>query len=207
MPGRQYGQLGRYGFNGKEQDAEVKGSGAQYDYGFRIYDPRLGRFLSVDPLFQSFPWYTPYQFAGNKPIIAIDLDGLEEYVVINYYARSGRLARTNIVTLTDKEAKEFVNMQLRTVNKDGTLGSLTAKRKKVLVRHVYLNSQDETYQADEQRNTLSKRELAVYRKGSNIKDKSKHNPFQVEITEGKDAHSTKADFTEEQLSIQEKVVT
>ncbi len=50
----------------------------QYDYGFRIYDARLGKFLSVDPLFKSFPWYTPYQFAGNKPINSIDLDGLEE---------------------------------------------------------------------------------------------------------------------------------
>jgi len=36
--------------------------------------------LSVDPLTQSYPWYTPYQFAGNKPIWAIDLDGLEEWI-------------------------------------------------------------------------------------------------------------------------------
>ena len=49
-----------------------------YDYGFRVYDPRLGRFLSLDPLFAGYPYYTPYQFAGNKPIWAIDLDGLEE---------------------------------------------------------------------------------------------------------------------------------
>ncbi|HTL09870.1 MAG TPA: RHS repeat-associated core domain-containing protein, partial [Chitinophagaceae bacterium] len=68
----------RYGFNGKENDNEVKGEGNQYDYGFRIYDPRVGRFLSVDPLFKGYPWYTPYQFAGNMPIWAIDLDGLEE---------------------------------------------------------------------------------------------------------------------------------
>ncbi|SFQ31305.1 RHS repeat-associated core domain-containing protein [Parafilimonas terrae] len=73
----------RYGFNGKEKDNEVKGEGNQYDYGFRIYDPRTGRFLSVDPLFQSYPWYTPYQFAGNKPIWAIDLDGLEEKTSTN----------------------------------------------------------------------------------------------------------------------------
>lgn len=35
------------------------------DYGMRIYDSRLGRFLSVDPLTQSYPWYTPYQYAGK----------------------------------------------------------------------------------------------------------------------------------------------
>jgi RHS repeat-associated protein len=67
----------RFGFNGKEQDDEVSGSGNSYDYGFRIYNPRLGKFLSVDPLFQSYPWYTPYQYAGNSPIAFIDMDGLE----------------------------------------------------------------------------------------------------------------------------------
>ena len=65
----------RYGFNGKEKDNDP----IQYDYGFRIYDPRLVRFKSVDPLTKSYPWYTPYQFAGNKPIWAFDLDGLEEF--------------------------------------------------------------------------------------------------------------------------------
>lgn len=52
-------------------------SGTSYDYGFRIYDPRVARFLSIDPLFQSYPFYTPYQFAGNNPVKFIDLDGLE----------------------------------------------------------------------------------------------------------------------------------
>ncbi len=68
----------RYGFNGKEKDDEVKGEGLQYDYGFRIYDPRIAKFLSEDPLTKEYPWYTPYQFAGNTPIQANDLDGLEE---------------------------------------------------------------------------------------------------------------------------------
>ncbi len=68
----------RYGFNGKENDNEVKGDGNQQDYGMRIYDPRVGKFLSVDPLYKSYPWYTPYQFAGNKPTRFIDRDGLEE---------------------------------------------------------------------------------------------------------------------------------
>lgn len=79
MPGRNYSSSSsRAGFNGKEQDAEVSGTGNSYDYGFRIYNPRIARFLSVDPLTSSYPWYTPYQFAGNKPIWAIDLDGQEE---------------------------------------------------------------------------------------------------------------------------------
>jgi RHS repeat-associated protein len=79
MPGRVFSSGSyRYGFNGKENDNEVKGTGNQQDYGMRIYDPRVGRFLSVDPLTAHYPWYTPYQFAGNKPIQFIDLDGAEE---------------------------------------------------------------------------------------------------------------------------------
>ena len=53
------------------------------DYGFRLYNPAIGRFLSVDPLAPDYPWYTPYQFAGNKPIWAVDLDGLEEWETNN----------------------------------------------------------------------------------------------------------------------------
>lgn len=79
MPGRKFsaGTTYRYGFNGKENDNDVKGEGNQQDYGMRIYDPRLGKFLSVDPLTKQYPDLTPYQFASNTPNQAIDLDGLE----------------------------------------------------------------------------------------------------------------------------------
>ena len=82
-PGRSYAKSGagyRYGFNGKENDNEVKGVGDQIDYGMRVYDPRVGKFLSTDPLARQFPFYSPYQYAGNKPIWATDLDGAEELI-------------------------------------------------------------------------------------------------------------------------------
>lgn len=95
MVGRSFNVGGyRYGFNGKENDNEVKGEGNQQDYGMRVYDPRLGRFLSIDPLTYSYPYYTPYSFAGNKPIEAIDLDGLEEYRRVHYYDFRGRHERS-----------------------------------------------------------------------------------------------------------------
>lgn len=79
MPGRSYvsGDSYRYGFNGKENDNEVSGNGNTQDYGMRIYDTRLGRFFSVDPLRKDYPELTPYQFASNNPIQNIDFDGLE----------------------------------------------------------------------------------------------------------------------------------
>jgi RHS repeat-associated protein len=63
----------RFSFNGKENDKELK----QQDYGMRIYRPDLGKFLSVDPLADKYPFLTPYQFASNTPIQAVDLDGAE----------------------------------------------------------------------------------------------------------------------------------
>jgi RHS repeat-associated protein len=80
MPGRTYPSTGsnyRWGFNGKENDNEVKGTGNQIDYGMRYYDPRAGRFMSVDPLTKKYPALTPYQYASNTPIQAVDLDGKE----------------------------------------------------------------------------------------------------------------------------------
>ena len=63
----------RFHFNGKEADSEAQ----TQDYGFRIYNPRLGKFLSVDPLTKLYPELTPFQFASNNPIWMIDYDGLE----------------------------------------------------------------------------------------------------------------------------------
>ena len=78
MPGRQFAGSDKYrfGFNGKENDSEW-GSQVIQDYGFRIYNPSIGKFLSVDPLTSSYPELTPYQFASNRPIDGVDLDGLE----------------------------------------------------------------------------------------------------------------------------------
>jgi RHS repeat-associated protein len=79
MPGRTFSANStsyRYGFNGKENDGSAFSTIVQ-DYGFRIYNPAIGKFLSVDPLTEKYPYYTPYQFAGNMPIWATDLDGAE----------------------------------------------------------------------------------------------------------------------------------
>jgi len=71
-----FGSYGKkkYQYCGKERDSE---SGLYY-YGARYYLPWLCRFASVDPLKDKYAFYTPYQYAGNKPINFIDLDGLEE---------------------------------------------------------------------------------------------------------------------------------
>lgn len=63
----------RYGMNGMEQDSEVKGGGNSYTSMFRQYDPRLGRWLSMDPV--NYPWQSDYAAFDNNPIFFADPSG------------------------------------------------------------------------------------------------------------------------------------
>ena len=67
----------RYGYQGSEKDNEVKGSGNSYTTHFRLLDPRLGRWLSIDPKAAKFCFESPYVSMGNRPITHNDIMGDE----------------------------------------------------------------------------------------------------------------------------------
>jgi RHS repeat-associated protein len=73
----------RYGFNGMEKDDEIKGEGNSYDFGARMYDSRVGRWLSRDALESKYPYLSTYNFVSNNPIIAVDPNGKEIIIVTN----------------------------------------------------------------------------------------------------------------------------
>lgn len=64
-----------FAFNGKERDNETYGEGNAYDYGARIYDPRLGRWLSRDPKEGAYPSWSTYNAFMCNPIYIIDPTG------------------------------------------------------------------------------------------------------------------------------------
>ena len=84
MPGRTFnsGEY-RYGFQGQEKDDEIKGEGNSINFKYRMHDPRLGRFLSIDPLEASYPHNSPYAFSENRVIDAVELEGLEKHLVVS----------------------------------------------------------------------------------------------------------------------------
>ncbi len=103
----------RFGFNGQEKDDEIKGIGSSYEFSYRIYDPRLGRFLSVDPLVRSYPWNSSYAFAENDVIRSIDLEGLERLKITNNNSQT----RTACLTITkDIEIVKTTNLPLEYTN-------------------------------------------------------------------------------------------
>ncbi|MFY0598990.1 MAG: hypothetical protein JXR03_04925 [Cyclobacteriaceae bacterium] len=116
----------RYGFNGKEKDTNGEwGSQAHYDYGFRIYNPQIGKFLSVDPLTGSYPMLTPYQFASNRPIDGIDLDGLEylRYSVLSFENWTTQFTLSNKNTYTQQTIRAGIDgSKLREIYPDLSFG-------------------------------------------------------------------------------------
>ncbi len=76
MPGRDFQSSDyRYGYQGKERDDDLKTNGNSYDFGARLLDPRVGRWLSMDALKEEFPSESPYCAMGNDPVNMIDPDG------------------------------------------------------------------------------------------------------------------------------------
>jgi RHS repeat-associated protein len=73
------GSVQPYKYNSKELDTK-KGLN-WYDYGARMYDPALGRWHVVDPLAEKYCGVSPYTYCKNNPILRIDIDGKDDYVV------------------------------------------------------------------------------------------------------------------------------
>ncbi len=63
----------RFKFNGKEE--QTTGNLQYLDYGARMYDANIGRWMVQDPLAEKYYAYSQYSFSGNNPILNIDTDG------------------------------------------------------------------------------------------------------------------------------------
>ncbi len=103
IPGRQWsaGSEYRFGYQGEESDDEIYGDNNSYAFEYRIYDSRLGRFLSVDPLAPQYAYNSPYAFSENRVIDAIELEGLEKFQISEL--PDGKLSVTLIKIATDFE--------------------------------------------------------------------------------------------------------
>ncbi len=112
MPGRDYNPgYYRYGFQGQETDNELKGTGNSVNFKYRVHDPRIGRFLSLDPLTKDYPWNSPYAFSENRVIDGIDLEGLEYYPMVDHNFTSH---------LTNEQQSQLANVSLAGLSVFGT---------------------------------------------------------------------------------------
>ena len=122
MPDRSYNTSAqRYTFNGKEDEIFSD----RQDYGFRNYDKKQRRFTSVDPLTAKYPELTPFQFASNRPIDGIDLDGLE-------YTRCSNAHSDHAVDMTQAQLKYEMNtLDFKLKNHKKEIGSISLPRSSI----------------------------------------------------------------------------
>ena len=115
MPGRNFNSTSyRFGFNGKENDNEVSGSGNHLDFGDRGYDPRRGQWWSVDWKSSKYPHVSPYAFALDNPIFFVDEDGNDIGVNVTKVSDSkGHLTIDAVITVRMK----VVNMSSKAMSK------------------------------------------------------------------------------------------
>ncbi|AEA42436.1 RHS repeat-associated core domain protein [Fluviicola taffensis DSM 16823] len=133
----------RYGFQNQEMDDEIKLEGNSYDFGARMYDSRLGRWLTIDALSGKYPHLSPYNFVDNCPIKFLDPDGRDiidflksmsnGYVVqsrviqqstvfmnwISQYANVSGLDDSGKLGITTSGARSQINLKFEVTNLTG----------------------------------------------------------------------------------------
>jgi len=104
MPGRgESSEAYRYGFNGKEKDDKGEfGSITNLDFGARIYNPAIGRWLSLDPDMKELASHSPYSFVLNSPLKLKDPDGKYPIITIkpNENGKGGTITLAATVFVT-----------------------------------------------------------------------------------------------------------
>ncbi|WP_262511502.1 RHS repeat-associated core domain-containing protein [Deminuibacter soli] len=137
MPGRVYsGGKYRYGFNGKENDNEMKGEGNNLDFGDRLYDSRVGRWLSVDAKAKKYTAWSPYNFGLNNPVENIDPNG-NDVIPSNlkvYRYSDGSIKVVGVV----KISIQIINL-LSKSNNDVNIETLRSTTESNLINYLYGN--------------------------------------------------------------------
>jgi RHS repeat-associated protein len=178
----------RFGFNGKEADNEVYGAGNEYAFEYRIHDPRLGRFLSIDPMSKNFPWNSPYNFAECSPIAFIDFLGLSKQT--RYEGEDGKLladtkdGNNSTVVIKNDKRKEFDDWKAKS-EKNGTLNN--AENNMDFIRSVTPSSQGLHFTSS----TYALNYMARASKANNIEYSGyllNNDGFYVDATEGYDVN-------------------
>lgn len=142
MPNRNFtSENYRYGYNGAEKDDEVKGNGNSYDFGARIYDNRLGRWLSLDPLQSKYPDLSPYNFVANSPLVFIDPDGRK----LQFFGTKKALEEFKVLVskVTEGEVKADIN-EKRFVTFSATTSEISDQNQRFLDEVNEVVGHDET---------------------------------------------------------------
>lgn len=92
-----------YKYNGKEEQNEL-GLG-WLDYGSRMYQPELARWAAIDYMSEKYNSHSPYTYCLNSPVLFVDPDGQDVYLLI-WYTADGSIGHAGIATDNYKTIEE-----------------------------------------------------------------------------------------------------
>jgi RHS repeat-associated protein len=124
MPGRNIVGDYRYAFQGQEKDPET----GMEAFELRLWDARIGRWLTTDPAGQ---YSSPYLGMGNNPINGVDPDGgkfLDDYK-LNKDGSLTLIAETDFADRIFNEGGDFVQLEYDGQIKIDGFGKLTESLK------------------------------------------------------------------------------
>ncbi|UTW62191.1 hypothetical protein KFE98_19640 [bacterium SCSIO 12741] len=126
------------------------GGGDMVAFKYRMHDPHIGRFLSLDPLAPKYPHNSPFAFAENSVIAFIELEGLEKYYAANgkYLGQFG--TSTDIRIITDRS----LMISAMSVLGNGELANKTAEIKYSALNTKFLDGSTRAYLPSEEMDIL-----------------------------------------------------
>ncbi|MFC2103750.1 DUF6443 domain-containing protein [Bacteroidota bacterium] len=148
-------------YNGKELHDELNTN--WYDYNARFYDPYIGRFIGIDPICESFRYISPYNYAENYPTGAIDLWGLQKFIVIHNETNNKirinymKDANNKLIDINDKENKGKLDVKRWKIDANGNKSYTYDKKFNKYEEEIYNKAKlDNANEFDQYRNSEGK---------------------------------------------------
>lgn len=95
----------QYKYNGKEWQDELGQN--VYAYGWRVYDPAIGRFNKMDRFSEKYYDKTPYGYAANNPVRINDIQG--DSLFINYNNQLLKYVEGRVYKKVDGKYIEYID--------------------------------------------------------------------------------------------------